>query len=126
MTQLSVTPVDLGANTVGASHHGDPVTSRTAAERNSLRSGTQRTKVMHAIASHPAGLTAEEVTRTLGMREATSGSSAAKRLSELRACGYVIATGMTRPTVNGAQANVWIATPDGIRALDTALAKAAA
>lgn len=121
MTQLSLTD-----NTVGASHRGDPVTSRAAAHRNSLRSGTQRTNVMRAIASHPAGLTAEQVTRALGMREATSGSSAAKRLSELRACGYVVATGETRPTVNGAQANVWAATPAGITALNVAMEKRAA
>lgn len=109
--------MQLTLNTAGGVHRNDPDTSRAAAARNSLRSGTQRTRVMAVVAAHPNGLTAEEVTHLLGMREATSGSSAAKRLSELKAAGMVIATGQTRATVNGSQANVWVATVKGHDAL---------
>lgn len=103
----------------GASHRNDPVTSRDAARANFPRSGSQRHRVLVALAAAGArGLTAEEAARATGMRSCASGNSAAKRLSELKQAGYAAPAETTRCTENGCQAQVFIATARARRELD--------
>lgn len=106
---------DPGANRVGASHSGDPDTSRQAARANAPRSGSQRRRVLDAVAAAGArGVTAEEVAAATGMRSGASGNSAAKRLSELKADGWVAAVpGLHRRTAQGSKAQVYRTTIDG-------------
>jgi hypothetical protein len=102
----------------GASHHGDPSTSRDAARANFPRAGSQRHVVLLAVVDSGArGLTAEECAEATGMRSGASGNSAAKRLSELRKAGYVRPTGTTRKTANGCDSVVCVATPKALEEL---------
>lgn len=107
------------ADRAGASHRGDPATSRDAARANFPRSGSQRHRVLVAVAAAgERGLTAEEAAHATGMRSGVSGNSAAKRLSELKQAGYATPTGDTRKTANGCEAHVFVATSKALRELE--------
>lgn len=98
------------ADTVGPSHRHDPWTSRAAAFRNSLHSGTQRTRVLLALAeAGEHGLTDYELHVKLSILRTAAGT----RRDELRKLGLVVATQRVRPTDTGALAIVWVVTPLG-------------
>jgi predicted transcriptional regulator len=99
---------------VGTTRHSDPFTSHQAALDNAFRAGTQRVKVLVALAHAPAGLTDYELSRSLEMHR----GSASKRRGELEECGLVERTGMTRPTDTGSKALVHRLTDAGWRAAD--------
>jgi hypothetical protein len=117
--QISIfDPPRHDADRAGASHRDDPSTSRDAARANFPRSGSQRHRVLQAVAdAGQRGLTAEEAAHATGMRSGVSGNSAAKRLSELKQAGYVESVGLTRKTANGCEAQVFAATAKALREL---------
>lgn len=99
----------IDGNRLGHWHGGDPLTSREAARKNYPRSGSQRRRVFDAVvAAGERGATAAELAIATGMKGAASGSSAAKRLSELKQDGWVAATDRTRPTEQGGEAIVYV------------------
>jgi hypothetical protein len=90
-------------------------TSRAAAAKATVRSGTQRQRILQAIVdTTDAGLTDEEGQRLLGIGP---NSYPARRL-ELQEAGYVCDSGDRRPTLNsGSAAIVWLPTLAGLQAL---------
>jgi len=85
----------------------DPPTSKTAALRNKPRAGTQRDRLLSAVASTARhGMTAEEAALRTGIRL----NSASTRMSELLRGGHVMESPDTRKTSGGEQAVVYIAT----------------
>ena len=96
-------------NELGPFHHNAPDTSRQAAIDNFPRSGTQRARVLVAIARSLDGLTDHEITAITGIIP----SSERPRRGELEAAGLIESSGRTRPSPTGSQATVWIATDAG-------------
>lgn len=90
-------------------HHGRE-TERAAAWATMPRAGTQRLRVLLAIAlAGDAGRTDEELELGLEMRRPSPGN----RRGELVAGGWVRDSGRTRPTTSGSPAVVWILTEAG-------------
>lgn len=92
-------------------------TSTAAANGVTLRGGTQRQRVLAALADSAddgMGLTDEEGQQLTGLHP---NSYTARRL-ELVTAGYVEDTGDTRPTTHGARAVVWLPTLEGLAALE--------
>lgn len=83
--------------------HSD--TSRAAAIANYPRTGTQRGRVLAAIAASEDGLTDEEITARTGI----ASSSERPRRVELVQAELVIDSGRRRPTSTGSLAVVWVA-----------------
>lgn len=95
--------------------NGAQATSVAAAERVKPKSGTQRWRVLRVVVdAGEEGVTDEEVQDRIGLPLNT----VRPRRLELVEGGYVIDSGDTRPTAGGSQAIVWLATLDGITALE--------
>lgn len=93
-------------------------TSRKAASRTLLRSGTRRRLVLEAVVeSIPSGMTDDEIGRQLGMGHQSVGP----RRLELVEAGYLEDSGERRPTrYSNSQATVWLPTVAGLDALEGA------
>lgn len=103
---------DPRASLPGA-HHGRD-TEKAAAWADLPRKGTQRLRVLAAIAiAEDLGRTDQELEELLEMPRPSPGN----RRGELMAGGWVRDSGKTRPTRAGKQAVVWILTEDGARRL---------
>jgi len=99
---------DPTSNQLGPWHAGDPGTSRAAALNNYPRSGTQRARVLSAIAAAgDHGATDYELGQALDLKVWVAGT----RRGELMRDGWVHATPTTRPTDSGNAATVWTLTP---------------
>lgn len=98
------------ANDEGPSHRGDPATSRIAARLNAPRSGTQRARVLLALAERAQ--TDYELERRLGLKHSSVGT----RRGELVEGGFVEITDETRLTDTGSPAAVWRVTAKGAQA----------
>lgn len=109
----------------GASHRGDPATSRQAARDTAPRTGTARRRALgYIVDAGEHGRTADELLR---LEEAAgrkpAGNGPARRVSELKAAGAVMPklerdefgawTPATRPTRTGSEATVYVATAKG-------------
>jgi hypothetical protein len=93
--------------------NGTP-TSVAAATNTLVRAGTQRHRVLVAIANAgTTGTTDDELEQALTLRHQTLSA----RRRELAISGHIRAEG-TRPTRSGSLANVWHITPAGTRTLD--------
>ena len=100
----------------GAHHRDDP-----SHAHDKVRRGTQRTKVLAAIAqAGDTGLTYEECDDITGLPTPTS----ARRIPELRkvnlvtiVCTEEAPSGVTRPTRSGGDGWVYVATAQGRQAL---------
>ena len=100
-------------NQTGKHHKKPKPTERAAALAVQPRSGTQRMKVLRAIANSPDGLTDPEVSDKTGIYL----YSAAPRRCELVEGGWVMDSGITRATEHGKEATVWIVTAKARAAL---------
>lgn len=91
----------------------DPDTSRLAALRNVPRRTSQRARILRCVitAGHN-GMTYSELAATLGI----PGVSVSTRISELVAGEWLIPTSHTRPTENGGDAAVVIASAKALEA----------
>lgn len=100
-------------NAPGQAHapwRGAPETERQAAALQSVKSGTDRRKVLDYLwACGDDGATDEEIALALTMRHYT----AAPRRTELRDAGWVEDSGRRRATTTGTAAAVWILTERG-------------
>ena len=104
---------DPAANLPGA-HHGRE-TERAAAYEIVPKSGTQRLRVLAAIAiAEDLGRTDQELEELLDMPRPSPGN----RRGELMAGGWVRDSGKRRPTRSGKDAVVWVLTEDGDRRLE--------
>ena len=82
-------------------------TSRAAALTNYPRSGSQRQRIIEALASvYPDGLTREQLSTRLGIVL----NSVLPRVVELRDGGWIEESGTTRATRQGASASVLVLT----------------
>lgn len=99
---------------VGSDH---PATSKQAARKISIKSGTQRHRVLHLIAGHgPDGVTDERI-QSYGI----NANSERPRRIELLEAGFIEAvpyTEATGKTAAGLDATLWRVTPKGQAALD--------
>ncbi len=102
---------DPGVNMPGASpRSGRPYdTDRVAALEVMPRTGTQRRRVLAAIADSPGGLTDHELAEKTGLYL----YSAAPRRTELLRGGWVRDSGARRTTPLGSEAVVWTLTDAG-------------
>jgi hypothetical protein len=113
----------LFAPAEGASHTGDPATSRKAARDTAPRTGSDRFRALERIlVAGPRGCTADEL---LEADEADgrkpAGNGPARRVSELKAAGAIepayptfdSRSPLTRKTRNGSDATVYVATVKG-------------
>lgn len=101
---------DPDANTAGQVHTGAGETEVAAARFVMPRTGTQRRKVLEAIAAADEdGLTDHQVAETTGIYL----YSAAPRRTELVRGGWVRDSGRRRSTPHGSEAVVWILTDEG-------------
>jgi hypothetical protein len=117
LAAVGVGPYKLGPPAAKLRRDARP-TSAAAAASVALRSGTQRFRVMQALAAAGAdGATDEE----LGQATNLELNSVRPRRLELVEAGYALDTGDTRPTRQGLAAAVWVATLDGLDTLDAAL-----
>lgn len=92
-----------------ASHHGRE-TEKAAAYANRPRAGSQRLRVLEAIArAGVQGRTDEELEDRLEMRRPSPGN----RRGELVAGGWVRDSGQRRKTKSGSSAVVWVLTDAG-------------
>ncbi len=98
----------------------DPATSHAAADDNTPRRPTQRTRALHVLASRPFGLTDFELAELMTEEGPMIGqTSAGKRRHELVRLGLVRravkSTGgfQTRPSPTGSAALVWQVTGGG-------------
>ena len=82
---------------------GSAPTSRAAAQRAALRSGSQRRRIWDALRNSPTGLTRDE----LEVRLQIPCNSLNPRLRELATDGWISDTGRTRLTRSGSPAVVW-------------------
>lgn len=89
-------------------------TSRAAAAGALPRSGTQRRKVLDAIAVSPDGMTDDEVMEATHVHP----NSVRPRRGELVTEGWVVDSGRRRDTDAGNAAAVWVLTDAGRRQLD--------
>jgi hypothetical protein len=111
-------------NRLGPSHHNAPETSGQAAVANYPRSGTQRAKVLVAIAfcsvldenlrarGFRFGATDDEIANAVGL----VGNSVRPRRIELVRDGLVEDSGKRRSSNMGHPAVVWTLTEEGLRA----------
>ena len=104
---------DPGADAMGARHAGGGDTETAAALAVIPRSGTQRRKVLEALAASADGLTDDELAERTGLFL----YSAAPRRVELRDGGWVLDSGRRRPTGRDAAAVVWVVSAAGREAL---------
>lgn len=89
----------------------DSVTSKKAAYENMPRSGSQRWRVLRAIAMQGgSGATREEISRMTGL----DGDSVRPRVWELMQGGWVMASAVTRKTNDGNEAEVLKVTLKGM------------
>lgn len=89
-----------------------PETARAAARLVRRNTGTWRARVFaYILAAGQDGATDYEIETSLGGRPSTT---RARRI-ELVQEGWVVDSGKRRKTVSGAEAIVWIATPEGAR-----------
>lgn len=93
----------------------DPATSHAAADSVTMRSGSARARLLavYADSAHWGGLTDEEAATGAGL---SARSCWWKRCSELRHLGLIEATGDTRATTVGQQAQVCAVTRSGMAA----------
>lgn len=91
----------FSVNAPGLARHDHPATSREAAWRVTPRTGTQRRRVLDAIANRPS--TDEELQQGLRM----SGNTERPRRVELVAGGWICDSGLRRRTADGGEAIVW-------------------
>lgn len=95
----------------------DPDTSHQAARESRKLRNSQRTQLLRVYANDDAvsgeGLNDEEAAVMVGLDRV----AATRRLSQLRAHGWIIDTGLRRPTSTGCMAMVCCITPDGWKAL---------
>jgi hypothetical protein len=110
------------ANTPGRHHKGGLSTEREAAERVSLRSGTQKARVLAALvrlgSAIPHQLYAEA--------GCAAAHVATTRLDDLRELGLVEMTAERRVTPHAGKAFVWRPTARGVEVARQLAAKAAA
>lgn len=93
--------------------HSHPDTSREAAELIAPSSGSQRFRVLRAIAGSTTGATDDEIQNALEM----SGNTQRPRRMELEEMGWItVVPGARRPTSTGGSARVWTLTPEGRQA----------
>lgn len=98
----------------GAVRRSDPDTSHAAARSLTLRSGTQRHRVLAALAACGGyGANDYELGRKVGILRTAAGT----RRKELERMGLVKATDGTRPTDTGSAAIVYVPTTEGREAL---------
>lgn len=102
---------DPTENRMGGFRQGSE-TSQQAAVDNFPRSGSQRFRVLMAIAASSKGATYAELAVLTGLGGGASGS-AGKRVSELRRDGWVKSSGETRDTPLGSPSQVMIMTKAG-------------
>lgn len=84
---------------------GTAPTSRAAAERAVLKSGSQRRRIYDALRAAPTGMTRDELEVHLGI----PCNSLNPRLRELATDGWITDTGRIRLTRSGSPAVVWSA-----------------
>lgn len=101
--------VDLGRRQLGPFQR-DSDTSRRAALDTYPRQGTQRHRVLGAVALARGGATADQVSAHLGLPPQTAGP----RVWELRQGGWLQPTGEERMTRNGSMAAVYELTPKAV------------
>lgn len=82
---------------------GTAPTSRAAAERAALKSGSQRRRIYDALRASTTGLTRDELEAELRI----SCNSLNPRLRELALDGWIKDSGRTRLTRSGSPAVVW-------------------
>jgi hypothetical protein len=105
------------ANTPGATHRGDPATSRAAAAKVSLRAGALKHRILAALAAAgDEGLNDYELWKRCDPRGRTH--SAANRRKTLGELGLLRRTGRTHPT-DGGEGVVSVITPAGLDVLAT-------
>ena len=85
----------------GKARRDHPATSKAAALAVAPKAGTQRRRVLEAIASHPA--TDEELQARLAM----SGNTERPRRVELVEGGWIRDSGARRPSMSGQESIVW-------------------
>ncbi len=86
--------------------HNGTATSMAAAKSMKPHAGSIRSKIFHFIAAKRSyGATADEIEHILGY----AGSTLRPRICELREKNMVRDSGITRPTVTGRMAVVWVA-----------------
>lgn len=100
---------ELTANE-GRVRASDPETSKAAAR--TVKAGTQRARVLAALANAHDGLNGYEASVRCGI---TRVHAATTRCEELEELGFARRTGKTRPTDTGCQALVFAITADGRR-----------
>jgi hypothetical protein len=96
--------LELGLDRPGKARRDGPDTSKRAALEVAPRTGTQRRRVLDAIASASSGgLTDEQLQTRLGM----SGDSERPRRVELVEGGWIKDSGLRRPSGSGQDSIVW-------------------
>lgn len=99
----------------GATRANDPDVSRRAARDVKPRTGTQRGKILSAIAAKgDHGATSEEAADASGV---SFSRSSGPRIAELLRDGYIRDTGRTRPGSLGSDQRVLVATEKGREAI---------
>jgi hypothetical protein len=113
----------LFAAAEGASHRGDPATSRQAARDTAPRTGTARRRALgYIVGAREHGRTADELLllEHVGGHN-PAGNGPARRVSELKAAGAIEpildldGQPRTRKTRSGSQAIIYVATAKGRR-----------
>ena len=107
---FSPSALDVVAENGGRSRSSDPETSKDAAR--TVKAGTQRSRVLCALAASPNGLNGWEASVAAQIRRP---HAATTRLEELEDLGFAERTSSTRPTDTGCQALVWKITSEGRR-----------
>lgn len=100
---------DPAANSLGRLHKAPTDTELGAAVMSFPRTGSQRLRVLEAIAAAPDGLLDEEIATVPGIADTAHRT----RRSELVQGGWVEDSGRTRRTASGADSIVWVLTPQG-------------
>lgn len=106
---------DPAAATAGAAHASGRDTERAAAWAAMPRAGTQRRRVLDALAASNTGLTDHEIAGETGLYL----YSAAPRRVELLRGGWLRDSGHRRRTPHGSDAVVWALTEAGLDRLET-------
>lgn len=107
---------DPAANSLGRLHKAPTDTELGAAVMSFPRTGSQRLKVLEAIAASPAGMLDEEIATVPGIADTAHRT----RRSELVQGGWVEDSGRTRRTASGADSIVWVLTEQGRQKWSTA------
>lgn len=113
LTLFDASDADVLAPTPGPAHRDAMPTEQAAAEQVAVRSGTQRARVLVALAAAgDKGLTDYEMSlRASICRPHVAGT----RRADLQRLGLVVQTDRTRPTDTGCMAVVWCCTDAGRR-----------